>query len=68
MNHFELNNSFYGSMKMVLTSDEMLSIFSYVIIHSGIPDMISQLNLITAFASEYMQESSDGCNISRTYI
>jgi len=53
---------------MVLTRDEMLSIFSYVIIHSGIPDMISQLNLITAFASEYMQESSDGCNISRTYI
>lgn len=24
--------------------------------------------MITAFASEYMQESSDGCEISRTYL
>lgn len=32
------------------------------------PDMSSQVEMITAFASEYMQESPDGCEISRTYL
>lgn len=54
MNHFETHSKFYVSMKMILTRDEMISIFAYIIIHSGIPDMISQLELMTAFASEYM--------------
>ena len=68
MHHFEKHDKYYGSMKMVLTRDEMIGIFAYIIIHTGIPDMISQLELINAFASEYMTESPDGCNISRTYI
>lgn len=32
------------------------------------PDLVSQVELITAFASEYMQESPDGCEISQAYL
>lgn len=53
MNHFEINKSFYKE-QVVLTQDEMISIFSYIFIQSGIPDLVSQLELITAFSSEYM--------------
>ena len=63
----EINKSIYKE-QVVLTQDEMISIFSYIFIHSGIPDLVSQLELITAFSSEYMQESPDGCSISQTYI
>jgi len=41
MNHFEKNTQYYGNMDMILTRDEMISIFAYIIIHSGIPDVIS---------------------------
>ena len=37
-------------------------------IQAKIPDMASQIEMITAFASEYMQESPDGCEISQTYL
>ena len=30
--------------------------------------MASQIEMITAFTSEYMQESPDGCQISQTYL
>jgi len=32
----------------------MIPIITYIIIQSEIPDLASQLELITAFASEYM--------------
>ena len=41
---------------------------AYVFIHAHIPDMTSQLELITAFTSEYMQQSSDGCEMSQIYL
>ena len=37
-------------------------------IKSRVPDLVSQMELITAFTSEYMQESSDGCLMSQTYM
>lgn len=41
---------------------------TYIIIQSGVPDLASQLELMTAFATEYMQEAQDGCLISKTYL
>lgn len=35
---------------------------------SEVPDLASQIELITAFTSEYMQEGPDGCLISQTYL
>ena len=52
----------------VLTRDENIFILTYIIIQSGIPDLASQLELITSFASEYMQEGPDGSQISQTYL
>ena len=37
---------------------------NYIIIKAQVPDLFSQFELIKAFASNYMQESSDGCEIS----
>ena len=52
----------------VLTQDENIFIMVFVMIQAKVPDMSSQVEMITAFASEYMQESPDGCEISRTYL
>jgi len=51
-----------------LTRDEKQPILTYIMIQSGIPDIASQIDLITAFSSVYMQESPDGCLISETYL
>ena len=52
----------------MLTQDENIFIMVFVMIQAKVPDMASQVEMITAFASEYMQESPDGCEISRTYL
>ena len=49
---------------MVLTQDENIFIHVFVMIQAKVPDLVSQIELITAFASDYMQESPDGCEIS----
>jgi hypothetical protein len=54
--------------QVVLTRDENIFILTYIIIQSGIPDLASQIELITSFASEYMQEGPDGSKISQTYL
>jgi len=41
---------------------------TFIIISSSVPDLASQIELVTAFTSEYMQEGEDGCEISRTYL
>ena len=70
MAHFDKHASFYSKdgKQVVLTKDEMIPILSYIMLQSRVPDLTSQLELITAFASEYMQESSDGCAMSKTYL
>jgi len=67
MDYFKTNLKHFGS-DLVLTQDENIHILAFIIIQSSVPDLASQIELITAFASEYMQESSDGCEISRTYL
>lgn len=52
----------------MLTADENIFIHVFVIIQANVPDLYSQIELITAFASEYMQESPDGCEISQAYL
>lgn len=52
----------------MLNLDDNIFIMTYIIIQSGIPDLASQMELITAFASEYMQEGQDGCKISQIYL
>lgn len=49
---------------VVLTQDENIFILVFVMIQAKVPDMASQIEMITAFTSEYMQESPDGCQIS----
>ena len=70
MNHFQKYESYYkkDGRQVVLSKDEMIPILSYIMIKSRIPDLVSQMELITAFTSEYMQESSDGCLMSKTYL
>ena len=71
MDHFDLHKDHYQSKKnkpIELTTDEMIPIMTYIIIQSGVPDLASQIELMTAFTSEYMQESQDGCLISKTYL
>lgn len=53
---------------VVLTADENIFIHVFVFIQARVPDLVSQIELITAFASEYMQESPDGCEISQAYL
>jgi len=48
-------NKEYLNLFGPLTRDEKSPILTYIIIQSGIPDLASQIDLITAFASEYMQ-------------
>lgn len=52
----------------MLTQDENIFIHVFVMIQAKVPDLVSQIELITAFASEYMQESPDGCEISQAYL
>lgn len=51
-----------------LTRDEKTPIFTYIIIQARVIDLSSKIDLITAFSTEYMQESEDGCQISETYL
>ena len=53
---------------VTLNTSDNIFIMTYIIIQSGIPDLASQVELITAFASEYMQEGQDGCKISQVYL
>mmetsp|Transcript_17368 Transcript_17368/g.29210 ORF Transcript_17368/g.29210 Transcript_17368/m.29210 type:complete len:574 (+) Transcript_17368:90-1811(+) len=68
---FRLKNHASGSseeMQVVLTRDENILIMTYIMIQAGVPDLASQIELITAFTSQYMQESDDACLISQTYL
>ena len=58
----------YDNKLVTLNTSDNIFIMTYIIIQSGIPDLASQLELITAFASEYMQEGQDGCKISQIYL
>ena len=53
---------------LVLMSDENIHILTYIMIQARIPDLASQIELITAFATNYMQEGQDGPQISQTYL
>lgn len=44
----------YEGITCQLNLDDNIFILTYIIIQSGIPDLASQIELITAFASEYM--------------
>ena len=56
------------TQNVTLNLDDNIHILSYIMIQSSVPDLASQIELITAFASDYMQEGSDGCRISQTYL
>lgn len=71
MDYFEKNKRDFEVQRgknVVLTQDENIFILVFVMIQARIPDMASQIEMITAFTSEYMQESPDGCQISQTYL
>ena len=71
MEHFDKNKDFFSrdfSKGLVLTQDENIHILTYIMIQSQVPDLNSQIELITAFTSDYMQEGPDGCLISQTYL
>jgi hypothetical protein len=73
MQYIQLNRPYFrknnlSDSQIVITQDEVILILTYIIIHSKVPDLCSQIELITAFASTYMQESEDGCQISSTYL
>lgn len=44
-----------------LTRDEKTPIITYIIIQAKVIDLSSKIDLITAFSTQYMQESEDGC-------
>ena len=72
MDFFERYNQDFKDIakgkNIVLTADENIFINVFVMIQAKVPDLVSQVELITAFASEYMQESPDGCEISQAYL
>lgn len=39
----------------------------FVMAQAKVPDLVSQIEMIKAFASEYMRSSEDGCEISKAY-
>ena len=43
----------------MLATDEMLGIMTYIVMQAKIKDFSSQFDLMTAFASDYMQEGQD---------
>lgn len=51
-----------------LDRDDKHILLQYVMIQANIIDLSSKIDLITAFSTEYMQESPDGCLISETYL
>ena len=51
-----------GGLK-IMGGQEHLDIMTYVICQAKVPDLLSQLELMTAFSSDYMQEGQD-CRMS----
>lgn len=57
MDHFDQHKEYFNrdfSKGLVLAQDESIHILTYIIIKSNVPDLASQIELITAFTSEYM--------------
>lgn len=65
--HFQNQREFFQRFGP-LTRDEKLPIMQFIIIKAGIPDLVSQFDLISAFSTVYMQQSEDGCLLSETYL
>ena len=57
MDHFDKNREFFNrdfSKGLVLAQDESIHILTFIMIQSSVPDLSSQIELITAFTSDYM--------------
>ena len=50
-----------------ITRDEMLPILIYIILKAKVPDLASQVDLITVCSSEYIKQGEDGSLISQTF-
>ena len=48
--------------------DEQFTILQYVLMRSEVGDIYTQLVMLTEFTSEYIQEGSDGNELSMTYL
>ena len=53
--------------KITLNRDELTSVMLFIIARAEVPDMISQLRLMTEFTSEDIQDSSKGYHISEMF-
>jgi hypothetical protein len=51
----------------MLNRDELTSIMLFIIAKSEIPDLMSQLRLMTEFISDDIQDASKGYQISHTF-
>jgi Vacuolar sorting protein 9 (VPS9) domain len=54
--------------KLVLTRDELTSILLFILVKAEIPDLYTQLKLITEFTSPDIQDASHAYAISDTYM
>jgi hypothetical protein len=54
--------------KLILNRDELTSIMIFLIVKAEIPDLCTQLKLITEFTSSDIQEASKGFPISDTFM
>jgi len=54
--------------KLVLTRDELTSILLFLVCKAEVPDLNTQLRLMTEFTSTDVQESSKGYPISDTFM
>lgn len=54
--------------KLVLTRDELTSIFLFMIVKAEIPDLYTQFKIMAEFTSSDIQESAKGYPISETFM
>ena len=54
--------------KLVLTRDELTSILLFLVCKAEVPDLNTQMRIITEFTSTDIQESSRGFPLSDTFM